>query len=184
LNVQRNVEFAVRSNAAGTEAFMEQVRRAVGSVNSTFPLVRVRTLEQIYDQSMAQTSFTLVMLAIAGSMALVLGVIGVYGVIAYAVVQRRAEVGIRIALGAQTTAITAMFLRQGLSLTGIGIALGLAAAAGLARLMSSVLFGVTPFDPLTYGIMAAVLLIAGMAASYIPACRAAAAEPIQTLRGE
>jgi predicted permease len=184
LNVQRNVEFAVRSNAAGTEVFMEQVRRAVGSVNSTFPLVRVRTLEQIYDQSMAQTSFTLVMLAIAGSMALVLGVIGVYGVIAYAVVQRRTEVGIRIALGAQTTAITAMFLRHGLSLTGIGIALGLAAAAGLARLMSSVLFGVTPFDPLTYGIMAAVLLIAGMAASYIPACRAAAADPIQTLRGE
>jgi predicted permease len=184
LNVQRNVELAVRSNAAGTEAFMEQVRKAIGSVNSNFPLVRVRTLGQIYDQSMAQTSFTLVMLAVAGSMALVLGVIGVYGVIAYAVVQRRAEVGIRIALGAQTAAIKAMFLRQGLLLAVAGIALGLLVAAGCSRLMSALLFGVTPFDPVTYAATAVVLLIAAIAATYIPARRAAAADPMEMLRAE
>jgi putative ABC transport system permease protein len=133
---------------------------------------------------MAQTSFALVMLAIAGGMALVLGVIGVYGVIAYTVEQRRREVGIRMALGAPAAAVKRMFLRRGLLLAGVGIALGLAGAASFSRLMSSLLFGVTPFDPATYGVTAAVLLVAAMAATYIPARRAASADPMDTLRGE
>lgn len=184
VNVRRNVAFAVRSPGAGTEAFSKQVHQAVGSVNPTAPLVRPRTLEQIYDESMAQTSFTLVMLAIAGSMALVLGIVGVYGVIAYTVAERRREVGIRMALGAQAAAVKGMFLRQGLLLTSFGIALGLAAAAVLSRLMASLLFGVTPFDPATYFAMAIVLLIAAMAATYVPARRAAVADPMDTLRSE
>jgi putative ABC transport system permease protein len=184
LNVRRNVSFAVRSQSAGTEAFWKQVRQAVGSVNRNLPLVGARTLRQIYDESMAQTSFTLVMLGIAGAMALVLGVIGVYGVIAYTVAQRRREVGIRMALGAQATAVKGMFLRHGLLLTGVGIALGLIAATGLSRLMSSLLFGVNPFDPATYGATATVLLIAAMAATYIPARRAASVDPMETLRSE
>jgi len=133
---------------------------------------------------MAQTSFTLVMLAIAGSMALVLCVIGVYGMIAYTVAQRRHEVGIRMALGASEGAVKAMFLRRGLLLAGVGTALGLAAATGLSRLMSSLLFGVAPLDPATYGATAAVLLVAAMAATYIPARRAATVDPMETLRGE
>jgi len=133
---------------------------------------------------MAQTSFALVMLAIAGSMALLLSVIGVYGVIAYTVAQRRHEVGIRMALGASEGVVKWMVLRHGLLVTGVGIALGLAAAIGLSRLMSSLLFGVTPLDPATYGATAAVLLIAAMAATYIPARRAATVDPMETLRGE
>jgi hypothetical protein len=183
-NVQRSVVFAVRSPAAGTEAFWKQVRQAVSSVNSSAPLVRARTLGQVYDRSMAQTSFASVMLAIAGGMALVLGVIGVYGVIAYTVAQRRHEVGVRIALGARTAAVKAMFLRRGLLLSGVGIALGLAAGAGVSRLMSSQLFGVKPYDPATYGATAAILLVAAMAATCIPARRAASVDPMDTLRGE
>lgn len=184
LNVQRDVAFAIRSPGAGSEAFLKQLRQAVGSVNPNSPLVGTGTLQQIYDRSMAQTSFTLVMLAIAGSMALLLGIIGVYGVIAYAVAQRRYEVGIRIALGAQPAAVKRMFLRHGFLLTAIGIALGLVVASGLSRLMSSLLFGVTPFDPATYGTTAAVMLITAMAATYIPAHRAAVVDPMETLRGE
>ena len=184
LNVQRNVSFAVRSPGAGTEAFLKQVRQAVASVNSNAPLVRTRTLQQIYEGSMAQTSFALVMLAIAGSMALVLCVIGIYGVISYAVAQRRREVGIRMALGAPAGAVKGMFLRRGLLLAGAGIALGLAVSASLSRLMSSLLFGVAPLDPATYGATAALLLIAAMAATYIPARRAASVDPAETLRGE
>jgi ABC-type antimicrobial peptide transport system permease subunit len=133
---------------------------------------------------MAQTSFALIMLAIAGGMALVLGVIGVYGVMAYAVEQRRGEIGIRIALGAPATSVKRMFLRRGLLLACIGIALGLAAATAVSRLMSSLLFGVTWFDPASYGATATVLLVAAMAATYIPARRAASVDPMETLRGE
>ena len=124
LNVQRNVAFAVRSPAAGTESFMKQVRQAIASVDSNLPVTRTRTLQDIYEGTTAQTSFALVMLAIAGSMALVLCVIGVYGVIAYAVAQRRREVGIRMALGAPATAVKRMFLRQGVLLAAAGIAWG------------------------------------------------------------
>jgi putative ABC transport system permease protein len=184
VNVQRNVAFAVRSPGAGTDVFLKQVRQAVASVNPNLPLARTRTLQQIYEGSMAQTSFALVMMAIAGSMALVLCVVGVYGVIAYTVAQRRCEVGIRIALGASAGAVKEMFLRRGLLLTGVGMALGLAAATGLSRLTSSLLFGITPLDPVTFGAASAVLLIAAMVATYIPARRAASADPMETLRGE
>jgi putative ABC transport system permease protein len=184
LNVQRNVAFAVRSPGAGTEAFLKQVRQAVVSINPTSPVVRARTLQEIYGRSMAQTSFALVMLAIAGGMALVLGVIGVYGVIGYTVEQRRREIGIRMALGAPAAAVKRMFLRRGLLLACVGIALGLAGAASFSRLISSLLFGVTPIDPTTYGAAAAALLVAAMAATYIPARRAASVDPMDTLRGE
>jgi putative ABC transport system permease protein len=183
LHVQRNGAFAVRSPGAGTEAFVKQVRQAVAAINPTSAVVGAGTLQEIYRRSMAQTSFALVMLAIAGGMALVLGVIGVYGVIAYTVEQRRREVGIRMALGAPAAAVKRMFLRRGLVLACAGIALGLAAAAAFSGLMSSLLFGVTPFDPATYGATAAALLVAAMAATYIPARRAASVDPMETLRG-
>jgi putative ABC transport system permease protein len=133
---------------------------------------------------MAQTSFTLVILAIAGGMALLLGIVGIYGVIAYVVSQRTREIGIRIALGAQGDVLLRMFVRQGLLLAGAGAALGLAAAAGLTHLMSSLLFGVTALDPLTYTVVSALLLVVSVLASYLPARRAMVIDPVRALRGE
>jgi ABC-type antimicrobial peptide transport system permease subunit len=133
---------------------------------------------------MARTSFTLVLLAIAGVMALVLGIVGIYGVIAYGVTQRTREIGIRIALGAHPAGLQQMFVRHGLLLAGIGAALGLAAAAGLTRLMSSLLFGVAALDPVTYAGVAAILIAAAALASYFPARRATAVDPIEALRAE
>jgi ABC-type antimicrobial peptide transport system permease subunit len=176
--------FAVRSNRTGTEGLLAEAQQAIWSVNGRQPVFLVTTLEALYDQSLARTSFTLVMLAIAGGIGLVLGIVGIYGVIAYVVSQRIREIGIRTALGAQPAGLLRMFVRQGLWLTGIGAALGLLAAAGLTRLMSSLLFGVTALDPVTYTAVSALLIVAGVLASYLPARRAIAVDPVQALRAE
>jgi ABC-type antimicrobial peptide transport system permease subunit len=184
LNATRAVTFVIRSERAGTQGFLNQVRRAVWSVNASLPLASVRTMREIFDESLATTSFTLVMLGIAGAMALMLGLIGIYGVISYAVSQRRREIGIRVALGAQPRALPWLFVRYGLALAGIGTVTGLAAAAGLTRLMKSVLFGISPLDPLTYTAVPVVLVAATLLASYLPARRAATVDPVETLRAE
>jgi ABC-type antimicrobial peptide transport system permease subunit len=129
--------FAIRSNRTRTEGFLAEAQQAIWSVNGRQPVFLVTTLEALYDQSMARTSFTLVMLAIAGGIGLLLGIVGIYGVIAYVVSQRIREIGIRTALGAQPAGLLRVFVRHGLWLVGIGTALGLVAAAGLTRLMSS-----------------------------------------------
>jgi ABC-type antimicrobial peptide transport system permease subunit len=141
-------------------------------------------MREVSDQSLARTSFTLVMLAIAASMALLLGVVGIYGVIAYVVSQRRREIGIRAALGAQRGELQRMFVRQGLALAGIGIVVGLAAAATLTRLMSTLLFGITPLDPFTDVAVAVVPTTATVLASYVPARRAASVDPVEALTVE
>jgi predicted permease len=184
VNAMRAVTFVIRSPRAGTQSFLDQVRQAVWSVNASLPVASVRTMQEIYDRSLARTSFTLVMLAIAGAMALLLGLIGIYGVIAYAVSQRRREIGIRVALGAQQSELRRMFVSHALTLTAVGVAIGLAASAGLMRLMKSLLFGITPLDPFTYASVPVVLLAAALAASYLPARRAAAVDPVETLRAE
>jgi len=176
--------FAIRSDRAGTEAFLAEAREAIWSVNGRQPVFQVNTLESLYAQSLAQTSFTLVMLAVAAGMGLVLGLVGIYGVIAYVVSQRIREIGIRTALGAQSTELLAMFVRRGLWLAGMGAGVGLAVAAGLSPLMSSLLFGVAPWDPLTYVAVSALLLVTGVAASYLPARRAISLDPVQALRAE
>ncbi len=180
----RTVTFAVRSKRAGSESFLDQIDQAVWSVNPTLPLASVQTIRDVYDRSLARVSFTLVMLGIAGAMALMLGVIGIYGVLAYAVSQKRREIGIRLALGAQPIELRRMFVRQGLALTGIGAAIGLGAALSLTRLMKSLLFGISLLDPLTYAGVPIVLAAAAMLASYLPARRAAAVDPVEALRAE
>jgi putative ABC transport system permease protein len=182
--VQRSPAYMIRSSRTGSSGFIGEVSRAVWSVNPNLPLANVRTLQEIYDASLARTSFTLVMLAIAGAMALLLGIAGIYGVISYSVSQRTREIGIRIALGARNEAVTRMFVVHGLRLAGIGIVLGLAAAFGLVRVMSSLLFDVSPMDPLTYFAVASGLMTAALVASYVPAWRATAVDPVEALRAE
>jgi predicted permease len=184
LVVTRTVTFVIRSDRAGTEGFLTQVRQAVWSVNASLPLASVRTMREIYDESLATTSFTLVMLGIAGAMAMILGLIGIYGVISYTVSQRKREIGIRVALGAAPGALRWLFVRYGLALAGAGTVIGLAAATGLTRLMKSVLFGISPVDPITYTAVPLVLVAAAVLASYLPARRASAVDPVETLRAE
>jgi putative ABC transport system permease protein len=176
--------FAIRSSRAGTEGLLAEARKVIWSVNGRQPVFLPSTLKDLLDQSMARTSFTLVMLAIAGGMALVLGIVGIYGVIAYAVSQRTREIGICIALGAQPASLLGMYVRHGLLLAGSGAILGLAAASGLTRLMSSLLFGVKALDPLTYATVSALLIAAAVLASYVPARRAMAIDPVEALRAE
>ena len=153
-------------------------------MNASLPLARVQTLDAIYERSLVRTSFTLVMLVIAASMALLLGLVGIYSVIAYTVAQRTREIGIRIALGAQPGELRRMFLRQGLVLGLTGVVSGVAIAVAVTRLMSSLLFGITPLDPATYFVASAVLVLAAAVASYIPARKAVTVDPVKALRAQ
>jgi predicted permease len=182
--VNRNAVFVIRSPRTGTESFLQQVRQAVWSVNSNLPLARVRSMEDVYAESMARSSFTLVMLGVAGVMAVLLGVIGIYGVISYSVSQRTREMGIRLALGAPNGSLRVMVVRHGVMLAAIGVAFGLAGAVALTRLMKSLLFGISPVDPATYLAVTAVLLVAAAVASYVPAHRASNVDPTEALRAE
>jgi predicted permease len=180
----RGVTFAIRSERAGTEAFLREVASAIHAVNPGLPLAKVRTLNDVYKRSMARTSFALVLLGIAGAMALTLAIVGVYGVLAYAVGQRRREVSIRLALGAEPRMLKWLFVRKGLILNCAGGIIGLALAAGLSRWISSLRFGITPLDPLAYIASGALIVAAGVIASYIPARQAASVDPMETLRSE
>jgi putative ABC transport system permease protein len=174
----------VRNSRAGSESLMAEVRQAVWSVNRSLPITELRTMKEIYDRSMARTSFTLSLLAISGGMALLLAVVGIYAVISYTVAQKTREIGIRLALGAQQGSLKRMFVLRGLLWSGIGAAAGLAAAIGLSRLMAALLFEVSPFDPLTYLAATLGILAAAAAASYLPARRVTRVDPIQALRAE
>jgi predicted permease len=176
--------FAVRTNRAGSQSLLAEIQQAVGEVNASLPVALPRTMQEIYSKSLARTSFTLVMLAIAGSMALVLGILGIYGVISYTVAQRTREIGIRLALGAQKSELTWMFVRSALVLTGVGVAAGLCAAAVLTQSMKSLLFGISPLDPVTYVAIPLVLIAAAIVASYLPARRAASIDPVEALRAD
>jgi predicted permease len=175
---------ALRTTRAGSESLLNEIRQAVWAVNPNLPLAQVQTMGVIYAKSMARASFTLVMLALAGGMALLLGVVGIYAVISYAVSQRAREIGIRMALGAQQGELKIMFVRHGLLLGCIGVAAGLAAAAGVARLMSTLLFEISPLDPITYGSVSVVLVLAAMLASYLPARRVTCVDPSEALRAD
>ena len=182
--MQPTAAYIVRSRRAGSQGLLADVQQAVWSLNPSLPLINVRTLQEIYDKSLARTSFTLVMLAIAGSMALLIGLVGIYGVISYAVSQRRREIGIRMALGARRREVMRIFLGQGFALAVIGVGCGLAGAVLLTRLLGSLLFDVSPLDPLTYAAVSVGLIAAAILASYIPALRAVRVDPAEALRLE
>jgi putative ABC transport system permease protein len=182
--IVRSVAFSIRSKRAGNDAFLNEVSQAVWSVNPNLPLAMVRTMQDVYNRSMAETSFTLVMLGIAGVMALALGMIGIYGVVSYLVSQRTHEIGIRMALGAQPRDIVRGVLGDGGRMATLGIALGLAASIGLTRLMTSMLFGVSATDPITFAAVVLLLLAVALVASWIPAHRAMRVDPMVALRYE
>jgi predicted permease len=176
--------YAIRSARAGSQAFVSEVRQAVWSVDPDLPLSAVHTLDYYYGNSMARVSFTLVMLSLAAGMSLFLGAIGLYGVIAYSVSQRTHEIGIRMALGGQREDILRLILGHGTKLTLIGVAIGVAAAFGLSRFLSSLLYGVKPTDPLTFLGVTIMLVLVTLLACYIPARRAMRVDPMVALKYE
>jgi predicted permease len=180
----RTMAYVVRSTRVGAPGFVRELEQAVWSVNPNLPLASVQTLEEIQTSSMTQTSFALVMLGIAASVAMLIGMVGIYGAVAYAVAQRTREIGVRMALGAQIRDVRQMFLRHGLWLTTLGIAIGIGIALVLTRVMSAFLFGVGPMDPITYIAVSAVLAAMTLVATYLPARRAARVDPVVALRAE
>ena len=184
VNVVRSLSYVIRSSRLQSPGFLGDVQQAVWSVNPNLPLARVRTMQQIYDESMAQTSFTLVILGIAAAVTLLLGVVGIYGVVAYIVSQRRREIGIRMALGARGGEVQRMFITSGVTLAAIGLVVGLAAAAGVMRLLGSLLYGVSPFDPITYGLVVVGLAAVAFVATWLPARQATRIDPMHALRSE
>ena len=184
LFVVRSMRYVIRSTRVGTPGFLDEVQEVVWSAFPGRPLGLVRTLASLQRESMARTSFALVILAIAAAVALLLGSIGLYGVISYTVGQRTKEMGLRIAMGAEPGSVTGMVLRQGLVLAIAGVGVGGGAAVGATRLMQAILFGVSPVDPLTYGVGAAGLVAIALLATWIPARRAAHVDPMVALRAE
>ncbi len=182
--VRRYVHYVIRTPRAGSASFFNDSERAVWSVNHDLPLAYNKTIGELYTKSMARTSFTLVLLSIAGAMTLLLGVIGLYGVIAYAISQQTREIGIRMALGAQRTALTRMYIGEGLILTVIGVIGGVAVALTTMRLMSSLLYHVSPVDPWTYFVATGSILIIACIATYVPSRKAAVVDPMHALRAE
>ena len=174
----------MRSERVGTESLMNDVRQAVWASNPDLPIFLVRTLQDLYAATLARTSFALVILAVAGMMALCLGVVGIYGVISHVVSQRMREIGIRLALGARPPAVQRMIVLHGLAVTMIGVGAGVAAAPAFGQWMGSLLFEVRPLDPVTYGAVVGTLLAAVAVAAYVPARRAAKCGPVATLRAE
>jgi predicted lysophospholipase L1 biosynthesis ABC-type transport system permease subunit len=180
--VERTMTYAIRSSRLQSPTFLHEVQQAVWSLHPNLPLANVQTLEEIRAATLAQTSFTLVMLAIAAAGALLLGVVGLYAVIAYIATQRTREIGIRVARGAQTRDVRRLFVRHGLLLIVSGIGVGLAASLALNRLIASLLVGVQSIDPLTYATVSAVLAVVALVATWLPARRASRIDPVLALR--
>jgi predicted permease len=176
--------FVVRSARAGSPELLRDLHRAVWSVSGDLSLARAQTLGDMYRRAMARASMTLSLLGITGALALALGLIGIYGVVSYAVSQRRREIGVRMALGAARGEVLGLFVRRALVLVGIGVAIGLGAAAVLTQLMASQLFGVSPLDPPTHAAVALSLVTAAALASYISARRGTGGSPLEVLRSE
>jgi len=184
LVASNTASFLVRSARVGMPDLLQDLGSALRSVNGNLSLAGVQILGDMHQRSMARTSMALRLLAITGVMALMLGLVGVYGVVSYAVSQRRREIGIRLALGAARGSVQSIFVKQAMIVVAVGVAVGLAAALALTRLMRSLLFGVSPLDPVTHVAAAFILAVAAGLASYVSARRAAALDPVVVLRGE
>jgi len=184
LDAVRGVTFVVHSQRAGSESLTQEMQQAVWQINGELPVSGLRTMQEITSKSLARTSFALTMLGIAATIALALGIIGIYGVISYSVSQRTREMGIRIALGAQKSELRWLFVRSALVLTCAGLVIGFCAAAAVAQLMRTLLFGISPLDPLSFAMVALILVAAAALASLLPASRVFAIDPVDVLKVE
>ena len=184
LSIRRNLTLVIRTDRAGSTSFVRELGAAIHAINPSLPLAQVRTLDDLYRRTMARTSFLLVLLGVSGVMALTLAIIGVYGVLAYAVGRRRREMSIRVALGARPEQVRGLFVRKGAWLAGLGCTLGVASAIGLSRWIASLLFGVTALDPPTYAAAAAAVGAAALIASYLPARQASSVDAAESLRAD
>jgi ABC-type antimicrobial peptide transport system permease subunit len=175
------MHFAVQTRGDAA-ALLPAIRNAVARIDAGVPLTAARTMTEVISSSMAQMSFTVVLLAIAAAVALLLGAVGLYGVISWVVAQRTHEMGVRIALGARPADVHSMVVRQGIAVTVAGIAVGLAAALAATRFMASLLYEIPARDPVTFTLVPLMLLAVSLAAAWMPARRAAAADPLASLR--
>jgi putative ABC transport system permease protein len=173
----------VRS-AVEPHSLVSSIRAQISAIDPDQPITKIETVDELMDTSRAQPRFILILLAIFSGLALALAVVGIYGVLAYSVAERRQELGIRLALGAGKSDILRMIVRQGLALTAIGVALGLAAAFALARVMSSLLYKIGAYDLPTFALAPLTFLAIAFLASYLPARRATQVDPIEALRNE
>ncbi len=180
--VSLDVMQMVIRTAGAPASLASALRPAVDRVDASVPLIRIRTMDEIIESSFAQLSFTMTLMVIAAGLALVLGLVGLYGVISYVVSQRTAEIGVRLALGARPGQVRAMVLRQGLGVALVGVAVGLVGAIAAVRLLSSLLFGVSGRDPVTFAAVTAILIAVSAVASYLPARRAANIDPLEAVR--
>lgn len=180
----RNMMYMVRGTRSGSHTYTNELRAAVQSASASIPVTNLQSMKEVYDKSMSRTSFTLTLLAVSGGMALLLAIVGVYAVISYTVAQRTREIGIRIALGAPQQGVQLLFVRQGLVLAGIGAGAGVIVAMGLAQVLSSLLFEISPLDPITYVLVVVGLLGAAALASWLPALRVGRVSPVEVMRAE
>lgn len=178
-----SMRIAVRAQA-DPAAMTSSVRQAIQSIDPDLPLANVNTLDVLMSDSMSQPRFSMLLLGSFGGLAMILAAIGMYGVISYSVMQRTQEIGVRMALGAESRTILGMVVGQGVRLCGLGIAIGLLAAVVVTRLMKSFLYGVQPTDPLTFVGVASLLICVALLACYVPARRATKVDPVIALRYE
>ena len=181
--VMRSLNLVLRTTGEPS-TLARAVRGEVAALDAQLPVGQFRTMEEVRGESVSQPRFLMFLFSTFSIVALAIAVIGIYGVIAYGVAQRRKEIGIRVALGAKPSSVAGMVVRQGMALAGVGIVAGLVLAFGLTRFLSSFLFAVTPTDPITMVLVAATLAIAALAASYVPALRATRTNPVEVLRGD
>jgi putative ABC transport system permease protein len=177
------MNLAIRT-AGDPLALVAPLRDVVRTVNAGAAIDDIETLGSRMSASVAEPRFAMAVLIVFATLALLLAAVGLYGVFSYQVLQRRRELGVRAALGASRRSLIALVLRQGVTVAAAGIAVGLLGAAWLARVMQGLLFGVTPHDMVSFGVAPVALLIVALAATLIPARRAAAADPIEVLRSE
>jgi putative ABC transport system permease protein len=178
-----NLHIALRTKA-DPATLTATVRETIHSLDPELPLAKVSTLTTLVEDSLKQPRFAMLLLASFGALALLLASVGMYGVISYSVEQRTQEIGIRMALGAERSNVLRMVLGQGARLAATGIALGVLAAVGITRFMSSFLYGIRPTDPFTFGAVSLLLLTTALLACYLPAHRAMRVDPMIALRHE